>query len=63
MATKPPLLTNAQAATYLGLKPHTLDVWRSTKRVKIPFVRIGTNVRYRQEDLDRFLEKNTVKAS
>ena len=55
-----PLLTRTQAAEYLGLKPHTLAVWAISKRVKIPFVKIGGAVRYKQADLDKFIEKNTV---
>lgn len=59
-ATPNAVLTTAEAAAYLGLKPHTLSVWRTTKHVKIPYVKIGGAVRYRLADLEKFIEKNTV---
>lgn len=58
-----PLLNSEQAATLLGIKPQTLDVWRCTKRVSIPFVKVGRAVRYRREDVLRFIERNTVAAA
>ena len=49
-----------EAANYIGVKPGTLAVWRSTKRYKIPFIKVGRLVKYRKSDLDDFLEKQTV---
>ena len=46
----------ASAAAYLGLKPTTLQDWRSRGSVSLPFVKIGSRVFYRQVDLDLFLE-------
>ena len=46
----------ASAAAYLGLKPTTLQDWRSRGTVQLPFVKIGSRVFYRQVDLDSFLE-------
>lgn len=47
------LLTEAQAAAYLGLKnPKTLAVWRCTKRYPLTYVKYGRTVRYRRKDLD-----------
>lgn len=54
------MLTPEQAAEYLGLKPQTLAVWRSTGRYSIPFVKVGRNTRYRKADLDKFLEQRTI---
>lgn len=48
------------AAEYLGIRPATLKTWRCTRKVQIPFVKIGDRVVYRQVDLDRFLDANTV---
>ena len=57
------LLTRRQAAAYLGgLKPSTLAVWATTKRYRLPFLRIGNIVRYRRSDLDKFLESKLVSA-
>ena len=57
------LLDDHQASNYLGLKKGTLSVWRSTGRYQIPFVKIGSKVRYRQSDLDVWLESRTQKAT
>jgi excisionase family DNA binding protein len=54
-----PLRNETQAAGYLGVKPTTLQVWRSTKRYPLPFVKVGRLVRYRQSDLDAFLRART----
>lgn len=45
-----------QAAQYLGdLKPETLEAWRC--RGGGPrFVKLGRSVRYRESDLDAFIE-------
>jgi predicted site-specific integrase-resolvase len=49
-------LSNQEAARYLGVKPETLDVWRSCGRYSVPFVKIGRRVFYRKSDLDIFIE-------
>ncbi len=51
---------NVEAAIYLGITPGTLEVWRSTKRYLIPYIRVGRLIRYRQSALDSFLESQTV---
>ncbi|QDF75936.1 MULTISPECIES: helix-turn-helix domain-containing protein [Shewanella] len=52
-------LSNKEAANYLGVKPETMDVWRSTSRYSIPFCKIGRKVFYRKSDLDAFIESRT----
>lgn len=54
------LINNDQAAAYLGVTPRTLEVWRCTKRYKIPFIKVGRLVRYRQSSLDAFLSSRTI---
>lgn len=54
------MLTNDEAAAYLGIQSQTLALWRSTKRHTIPYVRVGRSIRYRQSDLDRWLATRTV---
>lgn len=54
------LLTNDQAATYLGVAPNSLAVWRTTKRYALPYVKVGRLVKYRLADLNAFLESRTV---
>lgn len=51
------VLTSAEAAEYLGLKPITLDVWRQYGKGP-EYIKMGRAVRYRKEDLDRFMDKN-----
>jgi excisionase family DNA binding protein len=50
-----PLLSPREASAYLGVPTSTLAVWRSTGRVELPFVKVGGHVRYRPEDIQRFL--------
>ena len=54
------LLNNAEAAAYLDVAPNTLNTWRCNKRYLIPFVKIGSKVKYRKEDLDTWLASRTV---
>ena len=55
--TTPHLLTTKEAAAFLRVHYHTLEVWRSTGRYPgLPFVRVGRHaVRYRMSDLERFV--------
>ena len=54
------LMNNTEAAEYLGVAPQTLTIWRCVKRYNIPFVKVGSRVRYRKEDLDAWLASRTV---
>jgi excisionase family DNA binding protein len=67
MATAAPptsdLLTAEEAAAYLGVRPQTLAVWRLNRRYPLPFIKVGSKVRYRRSDLERFLEERTIGAS
>ena len=54
------LLTPGEVAQITGLSVETLAQWRSQRR-GIPFVKVSRNcVRYRQSDLDRWLEERIV---
>jgi excisionase family DNA binding protein len=53
--TTPPLTTE-QAAPILGVKAGTLEVWRVQGRGPA-FLKIGRAVRYRPQDLDRFISE------
>jgi excisionase family DNA binding protein len=57
-----PLLTEKQAAKILGVQPSTLQVWRSTKRYPLPYVKSGRLVRYRASAVQEFIELRTVAA-
>jgi excisionase family DNA binding protein len=54
------LLTREQAAEILGIQPQTLAVWATTKRYPLPMVKVGSRVRYRRRDLEKFLDARTV---
>lgn len=58
MTTTTKLLTREEAAEYLGIRPQTLAKWAMTKKHKLPFVRVGKLVRYRIEDLEKFIADN-----
>lgn len=57
------LLNNAEAAALLNIKPGTLNIWRSSKRYNLPYVKVGKAVRYKVEDIEAFIEKNTIEQS
>ena len=57
----PRLLTAEDVAQITGLSTETLAQWRSQRR-GIPFLKMSRNVvRYRQGDLDRWLEERIVR--
>jgi excisionase family DNA binding protein len=56
----PKLLTTDEAAELVGAKPQTLSIWRCTKRHNIPFVRVGRLIRYREQDVLDWLDRNTI---
>jgi excisionase family DNA binding protein len=58
--TKPELLSTEQAADYVGAKSHSLEIWRSTGRYGIPYLKVGRLVRYRRVDLDDWLKSRLV---
>ena len=52
------LLSNREAAAVLGIRPETLKRWRSKtykNRRRIPFLRIGRLIKYREVDLVRWI--------
>ncbi len=57
------LLCAAEAAAYLGVTVGTLEVWRSTRRYPLSYIKVGRAVRYRREDLITFVESRTKNGS
>ena len=55
MAEQSQLLTTAEAAAYMRLKPQTLCKWRSGGRGPL-FVQLGGKVFYRVAELDAYVE-------
>lgn len=55
MGTQKTFLDTPEAANYLGLQSSTLEAWRCRGGGPI-FVKLGRLVKYRQSDLDDFIE-------
>lgn len=56
-------LVNTQtAADYLGLRPVTLEAWR-TRGGGPEYVRLGRAIRYDMAALDRFIEANSERST
>lgn len=49
------MFTTEKAAEYLGLRDTTLEAWRCRGGGPV-FLKLGKAVRYRKEDLDKFLD-------
>lgn len=66
MTDKPALITEPQAAEALGVSPGTLKAARlhrlpSNPLRDLPHVRIGKSVRYRREDVVRWIEDHLIR--
>jgi excisionase family DNA binding protein len=55
-----PLLTRTEAAAFLGVTVAALAKWAVTRRYSLPYIKVGTRVRYRRSDLETFLDQRTV---
>jgi len=53
------LLTNEQAAQFLGVSAGTLPIWRCKRKYALPFVRVGRLIRYERSALQSWIEKRT----
>ena len=54
------LLTPGQVASFLGIAPETLNVWRCTQRYHLPYIKVGRLVRYRKTDVEHFIDSNSI---
>jgi len=55
-----PLFTEAEAATYLKVRPQTLAKWRmGGSGTHIPFIKVGRSIRYRLSELNEYLDRRT----
>jgi len=57
------LLLPTQAAALLGVTEGTLAKWRTTRRYRLNYTKIGGRVRYRQSELEKFLAARTVEGA
>ena len=55
------LLSPSQTAQLLGVSRGTLAVWRCTKRYPLRFVKIGSKIQYRAQDVEKFIESRLSK--
>lgn len=53
------LLTPGQTAEQLNIPVSTLSRWRSERR-ELPYATVGRLIRYRQVDIDRWIDDNTI---
>jgi excisionase family DNA binding protein len=58
------LLKPAEVAELLGVTTGTLAQWRSKRPLEepLPFVKVGHAIRYRESDVDLWLEARTQRA-
>lgn len=54
------LLTIDEASEYLGISKLTLYGWVSAR--KVAFVKVGRLVKFKQDQLDKWIDQHTVKA-
>lgn len=59
--TLPTMLTQSQAAEYLGVSEKKLERDRWCER-RIPYVKLGRHVRYRASDILTYIENNIIEA-
>ncbi len=58
--TSAELLSQKEAAEKLGLSPKTLEKWRSIGRPRLPYVRLGSAIKYRESDIAKFINDSVV---
>ena len=54
------LLTANEAAKILGIKAASLAQRRWRGDLALPYVKLGKVIRYKQTDLNSYIEKNTI---
>jgi excisionase family DNA binding protein len=60
MTPQTELLTTQEVAARLGVLPVTLDKWRSTKKYKLAYTKIGGRVRYPAAAVEDFIRSRTI---
>ena len=57
------LLTSREVAALLSVSVRSLERWRVSGKVDLPFVKLGNSVRYRLEDIERCVASRTVRST
>lgn len=59
MKVLPKTMNTADAAWLLGVKPSTLNCWRSQRKGP-PYIKVGGRILYDEADLDAWLKQRTI---
>ncbi|MCU7836546.1 MAG: helix-turn-helix domain-containing protein [gamma proteobacterium symbiont of Taylorina sp.] len=59
VSNTPALLTPEQTANKLNISEGTLSVWRCTGRYNLPYIKVGRAVRYKESDIEFFINGRT----
>lgn len=54
------LLTPEQVSETLGITSGTLQIWRTTHRYNLPYIKVGGKVMYRPEDIQDFIKSRRM---
>jgi excisionase family DNA binding protein len=54
------LLTSREVAALLSVSVRSLERWRCSGKVNLPFIKLGNSVRYRLEAVERLIASRTV---
>lgn len=54
------LLTKIEVAELFQVSLRTIDNWIETR--KVPYIKLGKSVRFRQNELEHYLSRKSVKA-
>ena len=52
-------LTPKELSEYIGVKESSLAVWRTNKTYPLPYIKVGSLIRYNKEAVDKWLENRT----
>ena len=55
------LINNEEAANIFNIKPNTLSIWRSKKKINLPFYKIGNLVKYDEDEVHKYLKSLIIK--
>lgn len=56
------LFNTKQVSEWLGLPVKTLECDRGRNLIGLPYIKIGRSIRYRKEDIEAFMNRNTFNA-
>jgi predicted site-specific integrase-resolvase len=54
------LLTPKETAEILGVTVGTLQIWRTTRRYPLNYIKSGRLIRYRSEDIQAFIDNRMI---